>query len=212
MICAQSVNGIDNRAGTMALARRADPDFYTLISALRRIQQSGSVGVRLERKEGQVQTILFFERDTDDQIRQDVETVRQLLALESAEHEFKLVYGRLPKSSGELAILSRSVMEILLEISTAVEAPLEDIQEGRAAPVLTDVTNAPPELAHIMRIHSGEGRPADAYVSVSYRDRWFWIDDRDFRSKGTLTFLMILFSLAETGGKTGGPVVTIPAG
>jgi hypothetical protein len=55
-------------------------------------------------------------------------------------------------------------------------------------------------------------KPEDAFVSVRYRDRWFWIDDRDFRSKRTFSFLMLLFSLTETGGKEGLPLVTIPTG
>jgi len=38
------------------------------------------------------------------------------------------------------------------------------------------------------------------------------VDDRDFRTKRTFAFLMILFSLTETGGKEGLPLVTIPSG
>jgi hypothetical protein len=47
---------------------------------------------------------------------------------------------------------------------------------------------------------------------VNYRNHWFWIDDRDFKSKRTFAFLMVLFSLTETGGKEGLPLVTIPSG
>lgn len=43
------------------------------------------------------------------------------------------------------------------------------------------------------------------------RNHWFWIDDRDFKSKRTFAFLMVLLSLTETGGKVGLPLVTIPA-
>lgn len=47
---------------------------------------------------------------------------------------------------------------------------------------------------------------------VNYRNHWFWIDDRDFKSKRTFAFLMILFSLTETGNQEGLPLVTIPSG
>ena len=34
---------------------------------------------------------------------------------------------------------------------------------------------------------------------MQYNDHWFWIDNRDFRSKGIFTFLLLLTSLAQTG-------------
>jgi hypothetical protein len=103
-------------------------------------------------------------------------------------------------------------MEILLEIATNVDVPPQDIDEGRVAPALADTTEVPSELSHVMWIHTSEDKPADAFISIKYRNCWFWIDDRDPRSRGTLTFLMILFSLAETGGTSSSPLVTIPAG
>jgi hypothetical protein len=63
-----------------------------------------------------------------------------------------------------------------------------------------------------LRVRFGGERPESAFVAARYRDRWFWIDDRDFHSKRTFTFLMILFSLTESGEGQGVPLVTIPAG
>ena len=47
---------------------------------------------------------------------------------------------------------------------------------------------------------------------MPYRGYWLWIDDWDLPSKGMFSFLMFVFTLVETGGKEGAPVVTIPAG
>jgi hypothetical protein len=212
LVCVQSINGLDNRAGTTAFSRRADPEFYRLLAALRRMQESGGVGMRVERREGGLDTIMFFERPTDDEARRDVETIKQLLGLAPETDEFALAYGRLPKSPTEIAVLSRSVIEILLEMSTHVEVAQEDMDEGRVMPVLerTDIEQS--EIASVIRVHSGPDEPLDAYVAVKYRNRWFWVDDRDPRSKAMLTFLMILFSLTETGGPSGAPLVTIPTG
>ena len=58
---------------------------------------------------------------------------------------------------------------------------------------MDEVSGGPP----LVTIHSGTERPADAFVQAKYRDHWYWVDDRDFRSKRTMTFLTILFTLSE---------------
>jgi hypothetical protein len=211
-ICVQSINGLNNRAGSMAFARQANPDFYRLLLALRRIQQSGGVGIRIREEEGQLTTIIVFERNIDDELRKDVNLVRRLLGLNTDSDEFRLVYGHFSQSSEELAVLSRSMMEILMEIATYVKVPSDHLQEGRVRPILEDTKEMQPGLSHIMRIESSKHEPAESFISVKYRNRWFWIDDRDPLSRGMLTFMMILFSLTETDGPSGAPLVTIPAG
>jgi len=211
-ICVQSVNGLSNRAGAMAFARQASRDFYRLILAMRRIQQSGGVGIRVRQDGDQVTTVIVFQRDLSDELRKDMDLVRRLLGLNPEAHEFRLVYGHFSQSSDELAILTRSMMEVLMEIATYVKVPPKDLEEGRLRPVLEDATELPSGLSHIMRVVSSEREPTDAFVSVRYRDHWFWIDDRDPLSRGMLSFLMVLFSLSETGGPSVAPLVTIPAG
>jgi hypothetical protein len=61
------------------------------------------------------------------------------------------------------------------------------------------------------RIHSASHEPEDAFVSVSYRDTWFYIDDRDLAPKRVFSLIMLLFTLADTGSDREGPVITIPA-
>jgi hypothetical protein len=211
-VCVQSINGIDNRAGTFAFSHEADPDFYRLILGLRRMQQTGGVGLRVERKEDKLDTIMFFERPPDDPAREDMATVRQLLGIASDANEFTLAYGRLPKFPGELAVLSRSILEILLEISTHVDVPQADLDEGRVMAVLAQSEDVTPDVARVIQVRCSEDKPTDAYVSVKYRNQWFWVDDRDPKSKAMLTFLMILFSLTETDDPGSAPLVTIPAG
>jgi hypothetical protein len=66
------------------------------------------------------------------------------------------------------------------------------------------------EFPPLIRVRNATAHPDDAYAAVRYRDRWFWIDDRDYPSKRMFTFLMFLFSLTETGGPQAAPIVTVP--
>ena len=68
--------------------------------------------------------------------------------------------------------------------------------------------NQPRQVSYI---YSGPVRPVDAYSAVFYRDRWFWIDDRDLLSKRVFMFLMIFYSLSETRAIPQAPIVTISA-
>ncbi len=62
-----------------------------------------------------------------------------------------------------------------------------------------------------MRILEGPTRPSAAFAAVEHRGTWYWIDDGDYRSKRAFTFLLLFFSLAETGVTPQSPVITIPA-
>jgi hypothetical protein len=64
----------------------------------------------------------------------------------------------------------------------------------------------------MIRILCAKHQPDDSFAAVSYRDHWFWIDDRDYRSKRLFSFLMFVMTLTETGGKEGAPIMTISTG
>jgi len=64
----------------------------------------------------------------------------------------------------------------------------------------------------LIKIGSSTQSPDDAFAAVPYRHEWYWIDDKDLPSKRLFSFIMFLFTLTETEGKQGAPVITIPAG
>ena len=91
-----------------------------------------------------------------------------------------------------------------------MEAPAADVAQGRATPGFESAGDAG-RTANLVRIHSSSGKPSDAFVAVPYRNSWFWIDDRDIRSKRAFAFMMILFTLSDTGEKGAVPLIPIPA-
>lgn len=101
--------------------------------------------------------------------------------------------------------------EILLEVGVGIEVPPDHIAQGRTA-AATRVSSAEnPRDRPLIRIQSSASPPADNYAAVRYRGTWYWISDGDLASKRVFTFLMIFFSLAETGVTPQIPVLTVPA-
>jgi hypothetical protein len=103
------------------------------------------------------------------------------------------------------------MLEILGEASAGVEIPSADVDEGRVSKM--DITGASSELGpqFIVHVHSSSSKPStnETFAAVPYRSYWFWVDDRDLPSKRGLGFLMILFTLLESGTTATPPVLTI---
>ena len=171
--------------------------------------------MRVEKGDGLKETtvMVFHREDISAETEADLEVLAGLLELRPEGREIEVNYGLVQKDSSEIAMLTRSTLQIMIELSTQIHVPAEHIEEGRTVPTLVSQNEGGADKrARLIRVHNGTERPEDAFCAVKYRDHWFWIDDRDFKSKRTFTFLMILFSLTETGGKEGLPLVTIPAG
>jgi hypothetical protein len=208
----RAVNGVYNRSVSPARLRAADPQFYTLLETLRRVQRSEALGMRIERRGANEAGILFFSAaGMSEATARDIRTLSEILNIDGTGGELTLTFGSVARNRSEIALLTRSMAEIFSEIAATVEVPPQDIDEGRAnpAPPPPDVPNRWDEP--MVRIHSGAQQPADAHAAVRYHGHWFWIDDRDLPSKTVFTFLLVLFSLAETGSAPTAPVITIPA-
>ena len=180
-ICVKSINGISNQSGAYALRRPADPSFVPLLEALRRIQTSGAVGLRLEKRAGQETALLILRGAASAEMGSDQRFVAQALGLKAAD-EYRLVFGALPGSGDEIAMLTRSMLEIMAEIGSGIDVPETDVEEQRVAPAPTFEGALATALPPILRVRCTPGKPGDAYAAAQYRGQWFWIDDRDVPS------------------------------
>jgi hypothetical protein len=205
----RGINGVFNYSSGPMRQQREDPAFSEVVDAIHRLQQAGALDIRTERRGKEEATLISFRDSADPKVEKDVRFVRDTLGIKPASKELVLGYGSSPRDNNEIALLTRSMWEILAELSSGVEVPERDIAEGRA--VAVKEPSARPRDAPVVHVHSGEGRPPDAYIAARYRDRWFWIDDRDLASKRLFAFLMVFSSIAETGAVPQVPVITIPA-
>jgi hypothetical protein len=204
------VNGLHNRFGGDLRAQPADPEFYLLLERLRRIQLSGAIGLRVRRIDRDEAVLMTFRGDVDPSLDAEVRAVRQMLGLDPAGREFQVVYGSVAASNTQIAILSRSILEILVDLSSFIMVPEPHVADRRVAPTAEPEVGPSGPILPLIRIGSAVERPADAFLAVPYRGYWFWIDDRDMGSKRLFSFLMFIFTLVETSGREAAPVLTIP--
>jgi hypothetical protein len=206
------INGLKNQAGSISGISPPDPEFLRVLALMRKIQLSGAVALRIKQDPQKQQTniLTFRSKDISPETLDDIRELRRLLRLDPDATEFNLVFGASSTSDREVAVLTRSLMHQLVTLASCVDVPSQDVAQTRAAPgweTIAGNTNA----VRLIQIRCSDGRPADAFASVQYRGRWFWIDDRDLKSKRVFSFMMMLFTLADTGEKEMQPVLTIPA-
>jgi hypothetical protein len=208
----QEINGIQNRFGGEARARSADPEFYTLLGKMQKIQSSGVIGLRVSKKDKQETAMMVFRGKRNPAVDALSAEVRKMLGINPQATEFNVVYGTIPRDDKEIAILTRSLLEVIVDLSADIEVPAAHVEEKRVGPAYTDQAVAGESIGPLIRIRSSSEKPADAFVVVPYRNSYFWIDDRDLMSKKIFSFLMFVFTLVETGEKGTTPIVTVPTG
>jgi hypothetical protein len=216
-VAVNSVNGVRNRFGGGGRLHKADPDFYPLTEKLRDVQNSGAMGMRVNRgadRASNTGTVLIIKNKVSQEVANNRSEIGRILGLDLTATEFAVAYGSVAKDDREIAILSRSVLEILVDLASYIDVPAVHVEEKRVIASFSDETSAGQPVPPLIRIHSSSSvtRPEDAVVAVPYRGYWYWIDDRDIASKSLFSFLMYIFTLTETGGKDSTPIVTIPAG
>jgi hypothetical protein len=132
--------------------------------------------------------------------------VRAILVLPSDTDEFRVRFGQLRARNGEISLLTRSLLQILVDLGAFVDVPEADLKAGRVPPGAVI-------RGGIGRLHinNSKNKPDGPYVAIAYRDSWFWIDDTDLDSKRSFALILLLSTLTETGGRESLPLVTIPA-
>jgi hypothetical protein len=212
-IAVDSINGVRNESRRGAMARSADPQFVRLGQLLRDLQIASALQLRIERgKNGAETTGVFFPSVNETaEVAAKIAEVRSILHIRPGLRQYSINYGGYSGKADDISMLTRSMLQIMLELGVLAQVPEADIAAGRATPPGGSVQAAGGERPPLLNISSGTSRPPDAYAAIEYKGRWFWIADTDVRSKTIFTSVMLLFSIAEVGVRAAAPVVTVPA-
>jgi hypothetical protein len=207
----ESLNGVRNRSTLGGTVREADPEFVRALHLLREVQAAGAIGLSVEEDKAKGSTgVLFFRRDdVPPDISEKAAEVRKLFKLPADQQKFVLTYSPVRGADNELAVSSRSILQIMGAFASYLDVPEAHLKNHSALPAFEH--EAPEHSQVPVQIHSGKEKPEAAYVAVQYRDYWYWIDDGDLPTKRALTAVMFFFTLTDTGAGEKLPLVTIPA-
>ena len=132
-LAVQSVNGVDNRRVQLEHVRPANPEFYALLRELNRIQASGEVGVRIEKDTCEKRLELIFRPRLDAAVEESVPKSRAYWAW-IPPPMFLGDVRVVPASDKEIAFLTRSILEVLTDLSSRIEVPEAHVTEHRVGP------------------------------------------------------------------------------
>jgi hypothetical protein len=210
-VCVQTIQGLENSRSGPIGAREADPEFHELLRLFREAADKGAIAFRTRMFQDKSKTVIVFRPPAGPKAGGRLDEVARILGLNPTVKEFTIVQGRIAENDREVAVFSRSLIQVMIEYASFIDVPESDIVEGR----VYAVQHKPPANDHVLppliNVCSGNSEPDNAYVAVPYRDCWFWIDDRDLHSKALFSFLVVLNSFTERGdGTSAVPVISVP--
>jgi hypothetical protein len=202
----KTVNGVSNAMVGGGSSESDRAEFKELVEALRTVQQAGVIDIRLDKVSDQETVVMVISDSADKEMyREQIETIRRILKIKPDLGTYSIVFGSIARGDSEVALMTRSMLEVMLELGAKVEVPAKHVAEKRVA------ATVPFSEFDQMRttIRSGLDKPQDAFAAVKYQGYWFWIDNKDISSKRNFALLMIFMSLTESEQKASGPLLSI---
>ncbi len=211
-----SINGINNKFSGSMRRTEGSPDFYRLLEILRRLQGSNILSINVTNQKDIMINFALGDPADSSMLQypgaaQDIKEVAKILGIDFLKQTYKVDYGTRPGDSNHILMKTRSLLEILTEISNTVEVPEEHLLEFQTIP--TSLVLGPDGAVKkpLLVIHSSKDEPLSAFFSIRYNDYWFYLDKNDYHSKKVFSFLLFLCALSDTDDQKSSPVLTIPA-
>lgn len=178
--------------------------FNQVVFLLQGLRNDGLLEVEFGERNGREQIFLYLPpKSRDERAR----LLMELLKVDPSRERFEVVLRVSPRNKGEIAIWTRSFMQILSSVATsAIE---EKVVESKGD-ILPSVSRW--GAAVTFRVHSSGDfiHPDNAFVRVQHNGRWYWISGNDQPTKRAFSMLLLLSKILESSGDDGGAVLTIP--
>lgn len=208
----QSINGVQNAPGISGPAPALNPEFLRfqrVIHALGDLQRAGRLTVGRDDNQAQLRI------EPGPAVAEQVDLIQSSLSLDTENPTYNLAQAADSENDNAIAIVPRSLVSAMFYLSQGVDIPPADLEAGRA--FTAEYSNGEKidwqtATRGLFRIHTARIAPSNAYTSVKYRGRWFYIDDSDLSSKTTFALVGQLFAIQAGNVRTSGPLLTLPVG
>lgn len=209
-LAVRSVNGV---GASSTLGQSGDPtDYYEMVLLMQKLQEAGGLSFRVERRAAGEAAVIVIRAPETKEVELWRARLAEILGVEPGRSEYRLVFGHQAADGSEIAMLTRSILEMLAELSMRIEVPPEHVTSGQTRPSIDPTLMRDLGFTPMIQVHASPEKPDDSFVTVRYGGLWYWIDKGDFPSKRTLSLMQLMFSLAESGTAQQAPVVTVQAG
>ncbi len=117
--------------------------------------------------------------------------------------------------AAEIGVMTRSLIGCMYFLCLGVKVPAIDIEQGAVFE-----TKYPDGrtfdwsqiLGDVIQIENSLESPRHSFVSIKYRNHWFYIPDNYVESKRTFSLLMQLYNIQSEETSSTGPFLSIPLG
>lgn len=184
--------------------------FPEMTKVLTTLLRDGNLLMGIDSKKGSRLTVRLL---PDEQHREDIRLFKELLDLPQEDNTFTFQENLLGDTGEELRLRLRSVQNAMFYLANGVHVPREHIDAGIV--VVTRHANGEifdwnDLLDTVFSVRCSRERPSGAFVSIPYRDHWFYIADSDLATKSTFMLLSSVFSIQCSDSQTVAPTLTLP--
>ena len=186
-------------------------DFIRFVELYDRLRWAGVLDTVQAPETGSESNNFFDIHDYEDAHGDSVREFLDLLGIEVKPDGSDIllpVHLAVGRSVSAIHVQVRSAYDVLREFGAGIEVPSAHLEAGIVEPL----TWAVPEERQFITIRSSKRRPDNATVRIRFRDRWFYIDATDTKSKQAFMFLrtFIGMRLADPGAAQRAPIITVP--
>ena len=131
-----SINGLRSQIAAGSRARSGDDDYYRVVELIRRMQLDGATGMQLQRDElaNETALLIIHKAALDEAGKSAFTEFDTLLGLRPDLEEIGVNYGYLPADDSEIAMITYSMLQIIIKLATQIDVPPEHAADGRTVP------------------------------------------------------------------------------